>query len=157
MKNLLLILALAAAAIAGCSRSTHDRNEAVPVTPSLTVEETARLMLEALKQGDVETFLSHADLRGIYNGFPKPMRRTFSYEQYTAALEKAGRKAHNEKMAELAYDVLGVEDKGDLKIVTIKTRTRPTKSWKTFQVTFGNFDGTWKITGDGVKKLTTTD
>jgi len=156
MKKLLLIGALVAATIGGCGPPAQERTEeAKPVTPTLTVEETARLMLEALKNGDVETFLGHADLRGIYNGFPEPMRRTFTFEQFTAALEKAGRKAHDEKMAELKYQIVGVEEKGELRIVTIKTQTHPTKLWKTFEVTFANFDGTWKITGDGVKKLAT--
>lgn len=154
MGKLVLMAALMAAIAGGCARSGMDQaGEGAPVEPALSVEETARVMLEALREGDVETFFEHADVRGVYESFPEPMRRTFSFEQFEAALEKAGDKVGREKMAELQYEILGVEDKGELKVVTLKTQSRPGRPWRTFEATFGNFDGTWKITGNGVRRL----
>lgn len=155
----LAVAALAAAALAafaaGCSRPGDLLNEGAPATPTLSVEETATLVLEALKQGDTDTFLEHTDLWGIYKRFPAPMRKAFSFEQFDAAVRRAARKVRNDAMAELSYEILGVEDRGDLKLVTLKTRSAPGKKWKTYQAWFGIVDGVWKITADGVRQLPT--
>ncbi len=158
MRNLLLTAALAVATIGlGCGQSGEDPlDDGVPIGPALTVEETAKVMLEALKDGDVDTFLAHADLRGIYERFPEPMRRTFTFEHFKAALEKAKRKVRDAKVnefKELSYEILGVEERDGFQVVTFKTRSAPGKKWKTFEAYFSNFDGAWKITGKGVKRL----
>jgi len=167
MKNLLpaaalnlTIAALGAAALAalaalatGCSRPGDPRNEGAPATPTLSVEETATLMLDALKQGDTDTFLEHTDLWGIYERFPAPMRKTFSFEQFDTALRKAARKVRDDGMSELSFEILRTEDRGDLKLVTLKTQSAPGKKWKTYQAWFGIVDGIWKITADGVRQL----
>lgn len=158
MRHPCTIAILAAAVITcGCTRSTKDSaNNDVPAPAALTVEETAKVMLEALKDGDVDTFLAHADLRGIYERFPEPMRRTFTFEHFKAALEKAKRKVRDAKVnefKELSYEILGVEERDGFQVVTFKTRSAPGKKWKTFEAYFSNFDGAWKITGKGVKRL----
>jgi hypothetical protein len=154
VKQVLLMVGLAAAVAVGCSKPAKSPPEqGAPVGPALSVEETARLMLEALKQGDIETFLAHVDLAGVYDNFPEPMRRTFSFEQFEEALRKAGDKAGREGMSELQYEIVGVEERGELRVVTLRTQSRPGRPWRTFEATFGNFDGTWKITGHGVRRL----
>jgi hypothetical protein len=154
VRQVLLILGLTVALAAGCSKRAKSPSEqGAPAGPALSVEETAKLMLEALKKGDVETFLAHADLKGVYQNFPEPMRRTFSFEQFKEALQKAGDKAAREGMSELQYEIVGVEERGQLRVVTLRTQSRPDRPWRTFEATFGNFDGTWKITGHGVRRL----
>lgn len=148
------VVVLAAISV-GCSRPGGPSAEGTPATPAMSVEETATLVLEALKQGDTDTFLEHTDLWGVYERFPAPMRKTFSFEQFDAAVRKAARKIRNDAMAELSYEILGVEDRGDLKVVTLKTQSAPGKKWKTYQAWFGIVDGVWKITADGVRQLPT--
>jgi hypothetical protein len=154
VRQVLLVVGLAAVLAAGCSEPAKSPPEqGAPVGPALSVEETATLMLEALKQGDIEAFLAHTDLTGVYENFPEAMRRTFSFEQFKEALQKASDKAAREGMSELQYEIVGVEERGELRVVTLRTQSHPGRPWRTFEATFGNFDGTWKITGNGVRRL----
>ena len=160
MKKLLIIAALVVAATAiGCNRSNDDASDdGAPVEPEFTVEETATRMLEALKTGDVDTFLAHTDVRGIYERFPEAMRKTFSYEYFLASLEKAkakARDAESNDLKDLRYEIVGTEERDGFQVVTFRTQTRPDRSWKRWEAHYRLFDGTWKITGTGVKKVGT--
>lgn len=162
MSKLLVIAALVAAAITlGCGRSA-DRasDDGAPATTELTIEQTARRMLEALRTGDVDTFLAHADARGIYERFPEAMRRTFTFEQFQSALQKAKAKvvaAETNEFKDLSYEILGIEERDGYHVVTFKTQSAPGKKRKTFEAYFRCFDGVWKITGKGLKKIATEE
>jgi len=156
----LLIVIAAAAFCAGCaSRSTDETMNDAAATPTQTAEEAARVMLEALRTGDVETFLAFTDTRGLYNErFPAAMRKVFTYEQFMAALEKAKTKVGDtelNKFKDLSYEIVGIEERDGFHVVSFKTQSRPGKNWKLWEAYFGRFDGTWKLSGRGLSRIRT--
>jgi hypothetical protein len=156
----LLIVIVAAALCGGCasrgSNKTTNESEAVP---SQSPEDAARIMLEALRTGDVDTFLAYTDTRGLYEErFPEAMRRVFTYEQFMAALEKAKSKVGDtelSKFKDLSYEIVGVEERDGCQVVSFKTQSRPGKEWKLWEAYFGRFNGTWKLTGKGLNRIRT--
>jgi hypothetical protein len=109
-----LLLAIFVVALGGCGHSGSLDPSAGTPGPAASPEEVARVMVEALKSGDVETFLAHTDLYGIYMQFPAPMRRTFSFEYFKGLVEKAKAKVGDADLNEfktLSYEILGVEER----------------------------------------------
>jgi hypothetical protein len=160
LKKMLLIVAIGAVAC-GCGGSKSGPNdEPTPAEPELTAQETTRMMLDALAAGDVDTFLAHVDVRGIYERFPAAMRRVFTYEQFTDALAAAKAKvrvgdAELTELQKMRYEVLGGEERDGLQVVTFRTLTAVGKSWKVWEAYFRDFDGTWKLTGKAVRRIRT--
>jgi hypothetical protein len=155
------LIAIATAALcAGCaSRSVDETTNGIEAAPAESAEDAARVMLEALRTGDVETFLAYTDTHGLYNErFPEAMRRVFTYEQFMAALENAKTKVGDgelNKFKDLSYEIVGVEERGIHHVVSFKTQSRPGKDWKLWEAIFGRFDGTWKLTGRGLSRIRT--
>jgi len=160
MKRLLLAVAVGTVAC-GCGGGKSEADdEPVPAGPELTAEETTLMMLDALATGDVETFLAHVDVRGIYERFPAAMRRVFTYEQFTDALAKAKAKvrvgdAELDELQKMRYEILGAAQRDGLQVVTFRTLTTVGKSWKVWEAYFRDFDGTWKLTGKAIRKTRT--
>jgi hypothetical protein len=156
----LLIAIVAAAVCGGCaSRGSNETANEAEAVPAQAPEDAARIMLEALRTGDVDTFLAYTDTRGLYNErFPEAMRRTFTYEQFMAALEKARSTvgdAELSKFKDLSYEIVGVEERDGWQVVSFRTQSRPGKDWKLWEAYFGRFDGTWKLTGRGLNRIRT--
>jgi hypothetical protein len=156
-----LVLAVLAVGFGGCRHEVSpDPNgtEAQPSAP--TVEETARAMIEALKTGDVDTFLAHTDLRGIYMQFPAPMRKTFSYEYFRGLVEKAKVKVGDAGLNEfkdLSYEILGVEERDGMHVVQFTTQGAPGRKWKLFEAYFHQVGGEWKLSGRGLRRIRTPE
>jgi hypothetical protein len=123
-------------------------------------EEVARIMIEALRSGDTDAFLSHVDLHGIYMQFPAPMRRTFSFEYFKSQVEKAKVKvgdADQNEFATLSYEILGVEERDGVHVVQFKTQAEPGKKWKLFEAYFHRVDGEWLLTGRALRRVRTPE
>jgi len=158
--RLLLPLAVLAIALGGCRHSDAPGPSAGPEPVALSAEETARVMIEALRSGDVETFLAHTDLRGIYEQFPAPMRKTFSFEYFKGLVEKARAKVGDASLNEfkdLSYEILGVEERDGDQVVRFKTQGGPGRKWKLFEAYFRQVDGEWKLTGRGLRRIRTPE
>jgi len=157
-----LLLAVVIGAVAcGCGGSKSGPNdEPTPAGPELTAAETTLAMLDALAAGDVDTFLAHVDVRGIYERFPAAMRRVFTYEQFTDALAAAKAKvrvgdAELDELQKMRYEIVGAEERDGLQVVTFRTLTTVGKSWKVWEAYYRDFDGTWKLTGRAIRKIRT--
>jgi hypothetical protein len=149
------------AAVVGCQhRTVSDPGSAVTVAVAASPEETARVMIEALKSGDVDAFLAHTDLHGIYMQFPEPMRRTFSFQYFKSLVEKAKAKVGDAELNEfknLSYEILGVEERDGQHVVQFKTQGEPGKKWKLFEAYFHRVDGEWKLSGRGLRRIRTPE
>ncbi|MBN1918843.1 MAG: hypothetical protein JW889_13135 [Verrucomicrobia bacterium] len=149
-----LLFAVLAVGLGGCGHPDPDAEGPEPAM--LSVEETARVMIEALKSGDVDTFLAHTDLYGVYMQFPEPMRRTFSFQYFKGLVEKAKAKvgdAELNEFADLDYEILGVEERDGQHVVQFKTQGGPGKKWKLFEAFFAQVDGEWKLSGRGLRRI----
>jgi hypothetical protein len=155
-----LLLAIFVVALGGCGHSGSLDPSAGTPGPAASPEEVARVMVEALKSGDVETFLAHTDLYGIYMQFPAPMRRTFSFEYFKGLVEKAKAKVGDADLNEfktLSYEILGVEERDGWQVVQLKTQGEPGKRWKLFEAYFHQVNGEWKLAGRGLRRVRTPE
>ena len=155
-----LLLVVLALALGGCGHSDSPGPSAGPEAVALSAEEMARVMIEALRSGDVETFLAHTDLRGIYEQFPAPMRKTFSFEYFKGLVEKARAKVGDASLNEfkdLSYEILAVEERDGEQVVRFKTQGGPGRKWKLFEAYFRQVDGEWKLTGRGLRRIRTPE
>jgi len=156
-----VLLAILAVALGGCRHAVSpdpDGTDPQPTGP--TLEETARVMIEALKTGDVDTFLAHTDLRGIYMQFPAPMRKTFSYGYFRSLVEKAKVKVGDAGLNEfrdLSYEILGVEERDGMHVVQFTTQGAPGRKWKLFEAYFRQVDGEWKLSDRGLRRIRTPE
>jgi len=116
-------------------------------------EAAAKKMLEAMKNGDVDTFFSYLDLKEQYDKMPEALRAGKDYEAFEKEAKDGMKKmveANKEDAAKAEFQVLGSEVKDDITMVKVKLRDNPKAEWKEEEIPFKKVDGKWKTTFPGM-------
>ena len=110
----------------------------------------AKKMLDAMKEGDMDTVLKYVDLKGLYDKQSEEQRKAMgitdfeAYEKMTKGMLTAMFEASKEETAELEFKILGSQVKDDVTIVKFKTRKNAEAEWEEDEIPFKKVGGTWK-------------
>ena len=115
-------------------------------------EETARRILEGVKNGDRKPLMEHLDLKGLYEmQVPEELREETSYEDFEK--EFFSFVEDSDPPEGFDYEILGSEKKGDLVIVTVRIKEDEDADWEQEEMEFKRMVGKWKITAEGMQKM----
>ncbi len=135
MKKFWIVIVLAAVAISlGCGGGGG-------------AEAAAKKMLQAMKDGDVDTFLNYLDFKGQYDKMSEAERGGMDYEAFekmTKGFMSAALEADKEKAAKIEFKVLGSEVKDDVTMVKVKKRDNAEAEWEEDEIPYKKVDGKWK-------------
>ena len=151
----MLTSALFAVGVAG-AKDTPKTDARVPsLVLGSGAEEVAAQLLEAMKQGEAQTFLRLLDLRALYKDAARTegRRRTpWAFWAFVTNVHRAAKAEFSGGPAEgFDYRIIGSERQGDETIVTVKFRSSEDAEWQEVPIAFTATSGEWKITVEGMK------
>jgi hypothetical protein len=143
MKKVWLVVVLAVTVIAfGCGAGGGGG-----------VEATAKKLLDATKSGDVDAWLDHIDLKGMYEAqVPAGAREQVKYEDFVKTTRDAMKRGLKPN-PEFEYQIISSEEKGDTATVKVKTKESKDAKWEEADVPFKKIDGKWKLTWEGMMAM----
>ena len=110
-------------------------------------EAAAKNMMEALRKGDVDAIFAYVDLKDMYDKLPKEQRGAGTYEEFVKqqkALLAWIFESNKKSLAQLEFEILGSEVKGDVTMVKIRGRKNKEAPWEEKEHPFKKVDGKWK-------------
>jgi hypothetical protein len=152
-----VVLASALFAVGVAGAKTAPKTDAR--VPSLGLgsgaEKLAAQLLEAMKQGEAQTFLRLLDLRALYNDAARTegQRRTLpAFWAFVTHVHRAAKAEFGSGPDEgFEYRIIGSERQGDETIVTVEFRSSEDGEWQEVPIAFTATSGEWTITVEGMK------
>jgi hypothetical protein len=120
-----------------------------------SAEAAIEAMLEARKEGDIETFIDYVDLKDIYDQMAKGMgamgHQLPEFEEWKRDLVEEAKAEGFEKGFD--YEVLEVREQDGTAKATVKTRNSADDDWEEQTVEFKLIDGGWKVTVESLMEM----